>query len=99
MLELFSSKAARICVASLYDSLASFVPTFVKPATPSTEIRGHAVFKSIGTHGSVLVFRIETRPVVGDEFCLVECKSSIGEKDDFEQFLRTLVSKIDLAVK
>lgn len=84
------------CVAAVYDSLASFVPAFQKPAVPSTEIRGHAVFKGTGK-GSVLTYLIEVRPVVGSAFCLVELKYGIGEKSDFALFFQTLVSKIDQA--
>ncbi len=82
------------CVAAVYDSLASFVPAFQKPAVPSTEIRGHAVFKGTGK-GSVLTYLIEVRPLVGSQFCIVESKFGIGEKSDFTLFFQTLVSKID----
>ena len=82
------------CVAAVYDSLASFVPAFQKPAQPSTEIRGHAVFKGTGK-GAVLTYLIEVRPIAGQQYCMVELKYGIGEKSDFALFFQTLVSKID----
>ena len=82
------------CVANLNESLASFVPSYQRPAVPSTEIRGHAVFKGTGK-GSVLTYLIEARPLAGSQFCLVELKYGIGEKADFALFFQTLVSKFD----
>lgn len=85
-------------VEAVYNSLAAFVPAFAKPAVPSTEIKGHAVFKGQG-RGTVLTYLIEVRPVAhsgaGEPLSLVELKFGIGDRNDFIAFFQQMASKVD----